>query len=315
MGKPATFELQGHRGARGLKPENTLPAFEIALDAGVTSIETDLHLTEDGIPILFHDATIHESLCELLAGSASPAPETRPLLRTLSLEKIRGYAVNRNPDARRFPAQDDRVTPLTERFALDKNLHPFALPTLAELFAFAQAYAGPQGKAAGKTTDQEECARRVIFDLELKRVPFRPHFMADEWSGSEPGQLEKNVLEAVRDFGLTNRVRIRSFEHRSVQRFGNLAPEIVTAVLVGDTAPVSPSTLVRQAGAQYYCPSFEFLDQTQVEELHAAGFKVLPWTVNEPADWEKLLAWGVDGITTDYPDRLAAYLRDRKICF
>ena len=84
------FDLQGHRGARGLKPENTLPSFEAALDAGVTSIETDIHLTKDGIPVLFHDAAVNEKLCRLLPKSEAPDPFGRPLVRSLTLATNQG---------------------------------------------------------------------------------------------------------------------------------------------------------------------------------------------------------------------------------
>jgi glycerophosphoryl diester phosphodiesterase len=80
------------------------------------------------------------------------------------------------------------------------------------------------------------------------------------------------------------------------------------AVLVAYTAPVSPELVAQAADANTYCPSFEFLDARQVEQAHTAGLKVLPWTVNEPADWVRLVDWGVDGITTDFPDRLASWL-------
>ena len=83
---PARFDLQGHRGARGLKPENTLPAFEVALDLGVTSVETDLHLTRDGVPVIFHDPAVSARLCRLAAGTTSPDPARLPAVCTLSLE-------------------------------------------------------------------------------------------------------------------------------------------------------------------------------------------------------------------------------------
>src|SRR5262249_57146180 len=79
------FDLQGHRGARGLRPENTLPAFETALDIGVHSIETDLHLTRDGVPILFHDAHISPRLCRLVSGSQAPDPAAQPPISGLTL--------------------------------------------------------------------------------------------------------------------------------------------------------------------------------------------------------------------------------------
>ena len=90
-------------------------------------------------------------------------------------------------------------------------------------------------------------------------------------------------------------------------------PRMQTAVLIAGTAPVAPAELVRRAGAMMYCPEATFLDESQVQQLHAAGMAVVPWTVNDPADWEQLLAWGVDGVTTDYPDRLAAWFRQRGV--
>src|ERR1043166_3498370 len=74
LAMPARFDLQGHRGARGLKPENTLPSFEVAFDSGVSTVETDVHLTRDGVPVLFHDGTVSERLCRLVPGSAAPDP-------------------------------------------------------------------------------------------------------------------------------------------------------------------------------------------------------------------------------------------------
>src|SRR5262249_49479568 len=127
------FELQGHRGAPGLKPENTLPAFEVALDLGATSVETDLHLTCDGVPVLFHDHSISERYCRLLPNSGAPAPARHPRLSTLALAELRGYRADRNPDPQRFPEQEARVTPLAKLFAERHEIHPYAIPTLADL--------------------------------------------------------------------------------------------------------------------------------------------------------------------------------------
>src|SRR5262249_17716397 len=159
----ARFDWQGHRGARGLKPENTLPGFEVALDIGVTSIETDVHLTLDGVPVLCHDAKIGSRLCRLRRGQESPDPATEPLVSSLTLADFRGYRADGNPDRRRFPTQDRSVTPLARRFARQHGLDPYTPPTLAELFLFAADYAD----AAGKTDEQRERARAVGFDLEL----------------------------------------------------------------------------------------------------------------------------------------------------
>jgi glycerophosphoryl diester phosphodiesterase len=303
----ARFDLQGHRGARGLKPENTLPGFEVAFDLGVTSVETDVHLTRDHVPVLLHDPSV-------------PPRPTGFLVKDLTLARLRGsdgfgYRRDQNLDLERFPQQDAAVTPLAALYAQRAVLDPYTVLTVADLFAFAQAYAGELGAQAGKTTHQRERARQVCFDLELKRVPFPPDLIGDGFDGGAPALFEKQIVKDVREAGMIERTRVRSFDHRSVKAVRQLEPRIRTAVLIAETAPVAPAELVRRAGAQTYCPDFRFLDPPQVQQLHAEGIGVIAWTVNSPPDWEQLLEWGVDGITTDYPDQLATLLAERGIAF
>jgi glycerophosphoryl diester phosphodiesterase len=304
------FDIQGHRGARGLKPENTLPSFEAALDAGVTSIETDVHLTRDAVPVLIHDPFISERLCRLVPGSASPPPAPRLLVSTLTLAQLRGYCADCNPDPVRFPEQDASVTPLAARLAAVRGMHPYAPPTVADFLAFVEAYAGEDGSLAGKSAEQRERARQMRFDFELKRVPFHPELIGDAFDGQAPGMLERQIADLLRAAGVVERTTIRSFDHRCVRAIADLEPRSTRAVLVAGMAPIDPVDLVRQAEAQAYCPDYSFIDEIQVRELHTANIRVLPWTVNRPEDWERLVSWGVDGVTTDYPDRLAAWLRD-----
>jgi glycerophosphoryl diester phosphodiesterase len=307
----ATFELQGHRGARGLKPENTFPSFEAALDAGATSIETDVHLTRDGVPVLHHDATISPRLCRLRRGQAAPDPATQPLVSRLTLAELRAYRADRNPDRKRFPKQQRSVTPLARRFARQHSLDPYTPPTLAELFLFASAYADD----AGKTDDQRERARAVGFDLELKRVPYHPDVIGDEFDGEAPGLLERRVVEAITAAHVVDQTTVRSFDHRSVRALRRLEQRVTAAVLVAETAPVAPAELAQLADASIYCPDYRFLDAAQVRDCQADGVRVLPWTVNDEADWLRLLDWGVDGVTTDYPDLLADFLRRCGVAF
>src|SRR3954470_9863897 len=96
------FNLQGHRGARGLRPENTLPSFEAALDCGVTSIETDLHLTRDGVPVLCHDSHLSDRICRPVEGAKFSLARPLPI-SGLTLAQLRRYRADRNPDPARFP--------------------------------------------------------------------------------------------------------------------------------------------------------------------------------------------------------------------
>jgi glycerophosphoryl diester phosphodiesterase len=307
------FDLQGHRGARGLKPENTLPSFEVAFDLGVSSVETDVHLTCDGVPVLFHDAHITDQLCRRMPGGGPPFPCHRPLLSSLPFGQLRRYIADRNPDVKRFPGQDTAVTPLAVVFAKQHGLDPFTLPSLSDLFDFARAYAGEPGAQAGKTQEQRARVRRLRFDLELKRVPFHPETVGDSFDGDRPGVLEQRVVELVRAANLVERVAVRSFDHRTVRAVRQLESGLTGQVLVADTVPADPVQVTRAAGAVVYCPAYRFLDEGLVRYLHSEGIRVLPWTVNDPQAWERLVGWNVDGITTDCPDQLAKFLRQRGI--
>jgi glycerophosphoryl diester phosphodiesterase len=301
---PRLFDLQGHRGARGLKPENTLPSFEVAFDLGVTSIETDVHLTKDGVPVLTHEPCLARSHYRLTDQTELP-------LSSLTLQELRGYHADGNPDPKRFPQQDASVTPLAAWYGQHHGLDPFTPPTLADLFSFAHAYAGEPGVVVGKSVNQRSHMLTIRFDLELKRVPFHPELMGDQFDGSSSGLLEERVLETINLADMLERTTVRSFDHRCVLFLRRMEPRLRGAVLVAYTAPVSPELVALAADADTYCPSFEFLDARQVAQAHAAGLKVLPWTVNVPADWARLIDWGVDGITTDYPDRLGKWLADK----
>jgi glycerophosphoryl diester phosphodiesterase len=302
------FNLQGHRGARGQKPENTLPSFEAAFDAGVHSIETDMHLTRDGVAVLYHDAQLNEPPCTLTKPGTVPPPAQRPFVRALTLDQLRGYRADRNPDPRRFPDQDATVTPLARLFVERHGLDPYGIPTLDELLQFAADYAGELGERAGKSEQQRRRVASLGFDLELKRVPFYPETLDDGFDGTLPGLLEERIVEAIRSAGVVARTTVRSFDHRCVRLLRRMEPGLTGAVLIAETAPVNPVELVQRADAQIYCPSYHFLDAALVRQVREAGVKVLPWTVNELEHWRRLLDWGVDGITTDVPERLATFL-------
>jgi glycerophosphoryl diester phosphodiesterase len=246
------FLIQGHRGARGLRPENTLPSFEAALDAGALSIETDVHLTADGVPVLIHDPVL---------------PQLGVPVRRLTSAQVCGGG-------------------------------PADIPTLAALYRFIAAYAADADR---KTDAQRANAARAIIDVEIKRVPFRAEY-------GDADRLERAVFDAIRNAGSVCRTWVRSFDHRCVRRLRQMEPRLTGVVVIEGTAPVDPVALVRAADAEVYAPDYLYLDEEQVRQCHDAGVRVLPWTVNEPEDWVRLIAWGVDGITTDYPDRLAAWL-------
>jgi glycerophosphoryl diester phosphodiesterase len=245
------FDVQGHRGAPCLRPENTLPSFEAALDGGATSLECDVHLTADGVPVLCHDAWVET------AGGPT-------LIRNLTQTECKR-------------------------------------PTLAELYEFVRDYA-----------ERRKPAPPIIIDVELKRYPYEEGDQAPSVR-----RLEEAVLGVVRTAGMNPaarlETRVRSFDHRTVRRLCEAEPRLTGVAIVDGTAPVDPAAVARAAGARIYGPDYRFLDPEQVEQCHAAGIAVVPWTVNDAADWARLVRWGLDGITTDYPDRLAAWYRSQPV--
>ncbi|MFT3953922.1 MAG: glycerophosphodiester phosphodiesterase [Piscinibacter sp.] len=291
----SAFDLQGHRGARGLAPENTLAAFERALAIGVSTLETDVHLSADGVVVLHHDPSLNPDLARDAKGEWITAP--RPLLKDLSLAQLRAYDLGRakpgSSTAQNFPQQQPSDG---ER-----------VPTLAQLFALV--------KQRGADT--------VRFNLEVKMHPQRP----DERPPWE--QIVDALLTEVKAAGMESRVTVQGFDWRALQRVRALEPALPTACLssqtrrfdtiadgswtAGLTLAVHGSVpkMVKAAGCTVWSPSGYDLSPALVKEAQALGLQVLPWTINERADMDTLMAWGVDGLITDYPDRGRDAMRAR----
>jgi glycerophosphoryl diester phosphodiesterase len=288
------FEIQGHRGARALRPENTLPSFEAALDAGVASIETDLQFTADSDAAIHHDPAPNRLTCS----SGWDARRIRELPSAL----IGRIIVDRNPDPARFPQQSSARTNLSDWFAsehLPELRHPYAIPLLEYLFAFVAEYAGDTGRRFGKSPEQRAHADRVILDLEIKNEPF---------AAPIPEAVLERLSALIVKWGMAQRCRVRSFDHRLTRRFSQLMPNVAVGILITGTVAINPVSLTRDGGGTIFCPEYRSLDLAQVEHLHDAGIRVLPFTVNDPEAWRRLIDWGVDGITTDDPVALSEFV-------
>ncbi|MCL4748154.1 MAG: glycerophosphodiester phosphodiesterase [Burkholderiaceae bacterium] len=295
------FDLQGHRGARGLAPENTIAAFRRALEIGVTTLETDLAATSDGHLVLAHDHTLNPAL---VRENGRWLAQPGPAIRSLTLAALRGYDVGRlNPDS-----------PYARQWREQQPADGETIPTLAELFALLRSGAKP-----------------TRLNLETKITPS---------SGSEtpdPASFAALVVAAVRGAGFADRATIQSFDWRTLVEIRRIAPEIELACLTirtGNFDTVKPGAdgaspwhaglraadhgdsvpgLAKAAGCATWAMFWRNLTPDLVAEAKSLGLKVLPWTVNEPADMTRLIEWGVDGIITDYPDRLRRVMAERSM--
>lgn len=295
-GLPDGFDVQGHRGARGLRPENTLPGFEVALDLGVTTLELDLHFSADDQVVVWHDPVVDPAKCRLSldAGSAVPDPdeasEQALAIRNLTVAQLSQYSCDRNPDRGRFP---DQVSAPTDIAGTD-----FRIVTLSEVFSFVEAFASSDLK----TDEQRSAASRVEFNVETKRLRGEPRTIDDGFDGTNPGPFELALLTAIEEAGLEDRVIIQSFDHRSLRAVRAVDSDVRLAALTRDP-PRDPAQYA-DWGAAIWSPRASTLDEELLTRAQAAGLLVIPWTVNDPDDMQALIDLGVDGLITDRPDLL-----------
>jgi glycerophosphoryl diester phosphodiesterase len=296
------FDLQGHRGTRGHRPENTLPAFKEALAIGVTTLELDVGLTADNVLVIHHDPTLNPDTTRDPEGRFLEAKG--PALRSMRFDEVQKYDVGRLKPGTNYAGT------FREQQAVDGT----RIPALTELFALVR----------------DAKADHVRFNIETKLTPQAPDETAD------PETFASALAAAIRAAGLTERATVQSFDWRTLAVLRRIAPEIARVCLTvesprfdtierGKPGP-SPWTagldidghggsvprLVAAAGCATWSPAFRNLSPETLKEAKGLGLKVIPWTVNDKADMERLIDLSVDGLITDYPDRARAVLAARE---
>jgi glycerophosphoryl diester phosphodiesterase len=283
------FDLQGHRGARGLAPENTLDGFAAALRVGVHTLELDLVMSADGVLMVSHDLQLNPLITRDAAGRWLVAPT--PALNTLTREQLRSYDVGRIQPGSRY----------AQTFAGQQPVDGERMPTLDALFEHCRRWG----------------ADAVRFNLEIKTNPHRAGLTP------EPALLADALLASLQRHGLMQRASVQSFDWRSLMRLRERAPALPTVALTAQQSWLNnvadPSwtaglkladhdgsvpRLVHATGARTWSPHHADLSVEALLEAQALGLRVVVWTVNEPAQIDRLLAMGVDGIISDYPDRV-----------
>ncbi|MCX7176927.1 MAG: glycerophosphodiester phosphodiesterase [Proteobacteria bacterium] len=293
------FDLQGHRGARGLAPENTLPASRKALDLDLTTIECDMAITRDGVVVVHHDLWLNP---DTTSGPDGKWLEQRgPAIHDLTFAELQQYDVGRlKPGTEYAKSFPDQVPVDGTR-----------IPRLTDLFDLV--------KKSGNT--------RIGFDCETKVSPLDP----DATLPFE--EFTRRTIAEIRQAGMQQRLMIQSFDWRTLQVVQKEAPEIRTMYLSSprtlmpgkDGAPSpwlagfdpgrhggSVPRAVKAAGGKIWAPNQTFPTPAMLAEAHALGIVVIPWTVNDPAMMNKLLDMGVDGIISDRPDIVKVEMRKRK---
>ena len=292
------FDLQAHRGGRGLAPENTLTAFANAMAIGVTTLELDVGITRDGVVVVSHDRHLNPDI--IRDANGVHLADKGPLLGALTFAELQRFDAGRIKPGSNYE----------QSFAQQKGVDGERIPTLQALFDLAE----------------KRGARELRFNIETKISPNAPS------DTLPPEPFVRALIAEIRNAGLTRRATIQSFDWRTLQIAQREAPEIVTVYLssqqgAGDTVQVgrpgaspwlagfdvddfagSVARAVKAAGGTVWSPNYRDITEALVRDAQSLGLKVLPWTVNDEADLARLLDWKVDGIITDYPDKLRALM-------
>ena len=270
-----TLAVIGHRGARALHPENTIAGFQAALAAGVDRFEIDVGMTRDGVAVLGHDPFLSSDIARTSSGAWVGRREV--MLHGLRYVQLQEFDVGRlrpgSPAWRRFPRQ--------------RPADGARVPSLLQVLRLH---------------------RTASWTIELKTYPNRPHWTAP------PQALAEAVAQAADEAGAAGRVTVQSFDWRGPRHLRRLRPDLAYAWLTSRSTRAwrggqrrLPDTVAAEGGGTW-SPHHRELTRGRLRRAHAAGLRVVPWTVNDPADWLRLAEWGVDGLITDDPAAARAVL-------
>jgi glycerophosphoryl diester phosphodiesterase len=266
------FDKQGHRGCRGLMPENTIPAMLHALDLGVTTLEMDIAFTKDGVAILSHEPFFNHELTTKADGSFITEKEEKNFnIYTMSFAETQTYDIGLKPHLR-FPQQ--------KKIAAHK-------PSLTALFDSVQQYMATSNRPL------------PYFNIETKTQP-----ATDNIYHPAPEAFVDMLMKVIKEKGMEDFVTIQSFDFRTLQYLHKHYPAIKTAMLIEDYDKRTFEDQIKALGfaPTIYSPAYILATEAVIKKCHAQNIKIIPWTVNDKKEIERLKALGVDGIITDYPN-------------
>ncbi|WP_198315438.1 glycerophosphodiester phosphodiesterase family protein [Chitinophaga tropicalis] len=268
--RPSFYKV-GHRGTRGLMPENTIPAMIKGIETGSNTIEFDVHITKDGKVVVYHDASFNPDYTTKPDGSEIPK-ETRKdyTFYKMDYSSIRPFVIGEKA----YPEYPEQ-----------QRIKSYA-PLLSELIDSVEAYTKLHGLPP------------VYYLLEIKS--------SEKTDGMEQPVPEEYIdkLMAVKQLKpLGKRLIIQSFDARPLQVLHRRYPKMTLGFLTGDKAPAAQQLEGLGFKPQFYNPHYSLVTKEVVELCHSKKIQIVPWTVQEAAEMKKLKGLGVDGIITDYPNR------------
>jgi len=273
-----SFDLQGHRGARGLLPENTIPGFLYALNLGVTTLEMDVVINAEGSVILSHEPWMSASICSHPDGSKVKRNEAENLkIYSMSDQEVAGFDCGSRGHSG-FPGQ--------QAMAASK-------PHLNDVF-----------KAVSLRT--EETGREpALFNIEIKSAP-----EGDNIFHPEVDQYARALYDVLQKNDVLQRTSIQSFDPRALEAAHNIDADISLVLLVENRKSFQKNLNRLSFKPDIYSPNYKRVNKEMIKAAHAQNIQVIPWTVNDEKTMRKLVVLGVDGLITDYPDLGVRVLTD-----
>ncbi|MBP7679613.1 MAG: glycerophosphodiester phosphodiesterase [Saprospiraceae bacterium] len=273
--KTTLFDWQGHRGARGLLPENTVMAFLEALKyPAVKTLEMDVAVTKDGQIILSHEPWMSAEICSLPDGSPiDTATAEQHLIYNMTVAEVQRYDCGKRGHPR-FPQQQAQAA------------HK---PTLQEVVVAVNAYCVQHKRQA------------PFYNIEMKSEA-----QWDNLRHPAPDAFAALLLKEIKRLGIYNRTCIQSFDVRCLQAMRRLDDKIILALLVENLNGLSANLQTLGFAPNIYSPNYYLLTPEVIEQCHQKNMLVIPWTVNDTAEMHRLIALGIDGIITDYPNLIPA---------
>ncbi len=266
------FDKQGHRGCRGLMPENTIPAMLHALDLGVTTLELDIVFTKDSVAVVSHEPFFNHDITTLPNGGFIPADKEKEYnIFKMTFAETQQYDVGLKPNFR-FPRQ--------KKLAVHK-------PSLAALFDSVQHYMSTATR------------QFPFFNIETKTEP-----ATDNIYHPAPEKFVDMLMQVITKKKMERYVIIQSFDIRTLQYLHKKYPAVPTALLVEEAGKRSVTEQINELGfvPTIFSPYYPLVTKETVEQWHSRNVKIIPWTVNDLAKITSLKNLGVDGIISDYPD-------------
>lgn len=265
-------DFQGHRGARGLLPENTIPSFIKALELGMNTIELDLVLTADSVLLVSHEPWFNHQISSHPDGTPVSETESRLLnIFKMSADKAQTFDVG----SRGNPGFPDQKPISTNK------------PTLKESVQAIESWIQSQNRP------------QVWYNIELKSDPHDYDVYYPQ-----PHTYTKLLLDELTQLGILNRTVVQSFDPQILIELRKLNPHVRLAILVGGSEPFETHLNRLDFTPEIYSPHYSLVDEALIEKVRANGMSIVPWTINTTEEMQRLLDLGVDGIITDYPNRV-----------